>query len=817
MRSARLLALAVVLSMLTALVAHSESRGQSVGQEEATKWTRRVIPKPHEIVIGRKILATRDQIAITLLPSAGLLEREAAAELADGLAYKTGARINVGPERNSKNALEIVLGCCDKDGKVAGREAPGAARLFTLPNREQAYRIVPLGPRTLALVGIRPQGVYYAAKTLKQLISSAPSSLPGQVAVPMAEVTDWPDLAERGLWGGSANEDIEWLAERKMNLLESHVGLSVDANGHGTAAISENLLSRAKRHAVKLVPIVTHLEQLPAEVLARLPELKGAGLHDVDSCAGLLLATEGRANPRRLAHLSGALSRGERRQRLALGGRRFLPVPEMQGRQPVRAPDASHCPRLAGRPARQTRLAVAAVADARELREQRQGFGRGAAQVGITYYDGGRTYESSRHPMIYPLLEKYAAEGRWLGCYPQLTASWRVVAPWSAPQFIKARMSEFVGKRLQCLCGYATPSNRFFEFNVTAAAEWSWNACGRSERDFALAWATRQGLADPETAADWAVTLGPVGWDVYGGHPLLGWIYGGAADILKPAARPQLGAGRFVYFPTPQHFDADLATCDRAMSMAKGLQSPAAVEETHVIHGLVGMLKGLYLVADATAAGKKMTAGDRRRAADALNLLDRAGQEARDGLLAWGNIVSPQFLPCRFDDTVDCLDRVMTEASDTATGLGVPDPAQPYRVRRIGQWTNGTFQSGPSQQVTWPVSQFVAGPGPYEVAFHYDDRGWYGVEIRQVRLVSGVGDAAPLAELARDAHQGISRGQSKNTTYRLGLKTYDPKRRDFVVADLVGIRLTSPSDRSASVGCATIRKCKPGDGRPAGQ
>ncbi len=116
----------------------------------------------------------------------------------------------------------------------------------------------------------------------------------------------------------------------------------------------------------------------------------------------------------------------------------------------------------------------------------------------------------------------------------------------------------------------------------------------------------------------------------------------------------------------------------------------------------------------------------------------------------------------------------MTEASDAATSLGLADPARSYRVRRIGQWANDTFQTGPSQSVTWPVSRFITGPGRYEVAFHYDDRGWYGVEIRQVRLVSAAKDAAPSAELARDAHQGISRSQSKNSTYQLALKTYDP-------------------------------------------
>ena len=238
-------------------------------------------------------------------------------------------------------------------------------------------------------------------------------------------------------------------------------------------------------------------------------------------------------------------------------------------------------------------------------------------EVGITYYDGGRTYDSSRQPMIYPLLEKYAAEGRWLGCYPQLTASWRIVAPWSGPQFIKARMSEFVDKRLQCLCGYATPSNRFYEFNVTAAAGVV------VERRTGGASGISPWPGPP--ARDWPIPrrppTGPSCWGRWAGTST------GAARCSigstmaspkssKPESGPSWVHGHFVYFPSKEHFDADLATCDRAMRLAEGLRSPAMIEETHVIRGLVGMLKGLYLMAEATAAGKKMTAADRQRAAD---------------------------------------------------------------------------------------------------------------------------------------------------------------------------------------------------------
>jgi hypothetical protein len=43
-----------------------------------------------------------------------------------------------------------------------------------------------------------------------------------------------------------------------------------------------------------------------------------------------------------------------------------------------------------------------------------------------------------------------------------------------------------------------------------------WNAKGRSEREFALAWATRKGLENPEEIACWMEMMGPVSWNVYG-------------------------------------------------------------------------------------------------------------------------------------------------------------------------------------------------------------------------------------------------------------------------------------------------------------
>ena len=75
-----------------------------------------------------------------------------------------------------------------------------------------------------------------------------------QVTIPLATVTDRPDLAERGLWGGSANRDIVWMSQHKMNLVESHVELRVTDAGRGRAVADQELIDLSRRHALKFVP-----------------------------------------------------------------------------------------------------------------------------------------------------------------------------------------------------------------------------------------------------------------------------------------------------------------------------------------------------------------------------------------------------------------------------------------------------------------------------------------------------------------------------------------------------------------------------------
>ena len=410
-------------------------------------------------------------------------------------------------------------------------------------------------------------------------------------------------------------------------------------------------------------------------------------------------------------------------------------------------------------------------------------------EVGVTYYDGGRTYDSSRDPMIYPLLEEYAAKGRWLGCYPQLTASWRIVCPWSGPQFIKYRMTEFVQKKLKCLAGYATPNNRLYELNITAAAEWSWNSTGRDEREFARAYWTRKGVSDPEAAAEWAMVLGPVGWDVYGSRIPAHNFFGRAAGLVASRGKPKLGKkGMFRYFPSPEHMDHDLAVCDKAMAIAKRLDEPIMILETRVIRGYVQMVKAIYTLTTKISKGKMPTYAERLVIHEAMSALVAAGMDTSEALKGWELVCGDgqRIGGSRLIDTVDVTEKTVSDIADSLVPLGIANTIKPYLRSEIGAWVTTDFDEGVHITKTFEVADVTTLPGEYRVGFKYTS-GWNGLSISRVVLASApANDPTKLVELSVDEHPGSAAHRNKANVYTVKLDKPDPAVRYFVVAKIRG-------------------------------
>ena len=575
---------------------------QPLSPDEAQTWLHRLLPRPKEVELSGRVVAPAGAVRIVLPDSPSELDQCAAEELATALHDLTG----VEPLEASAQAAGFTI--------RLERAKPDDPRLRDLRNADQAYCIEPVthGDDCLGLTcsALTDVGAYCAAKTLKQLVASAPEAA-RSVTLPAGRVVDWPDLAERGEWGGSALTDIEWMSEGKLNLIELHATLTVDEAGAGHATMKPETMDRARRHAVRIVPIIHHLEQLEDTGIFRaFPQLKAVGAPNSICFARpelVTLLSQWLADLGRTPGVSDVMiwlsEEGQGCQCAECAkDDRFLN--EMRACVAAWQKARADCPNLG------LRLLLTQAS----YKSNDKILAAVPEGVKVSYYHGGLTYNTSRSPMIYPLLEDYAKRSGWLGVYPTLGANWLTVGPFSNPEFVHARLTEFVDKGLTCLVGYVIPANGFYPVNVEGAMEWSWNAQGRSPREFAIAYAVRHGIAKPDTFADWTETLGPVSWDVYGSNfPFLQHYLRNIEKVADGTAGYQLGTSMFSEFTEPAQFDRDLARCDEALPLAEATGDRSCVLETRIVRAYVEMLQAAWELGGIIKGQAELPPPDARR------------------------------------------------------------------------------------------------------------------------------------------------------------------------------------------------------------
>jgi len=780
--------------------------------DEAGQWLNGVIPLPKEVSLAQQVTLSACDVTLTLRADAGDLERNALRKLQTLFLDKAGA------EGVAAGKFEILLGVCDASGRVGDVTVPDAARLQTLPNREQAYLIRPIGTDRLVLTALDARGVFYAALTLRQLLETRFRG--DRVSVPLAVITDWPDLAERGEWGGSSKRDIEWMAERKMNLVEFHTPHDVASNGTVTTGMDSALLRRGRLNAVKMVPIISHLNfKGNSGAYAAFPDLRGKGEKAIwreskgpqeveNAVLSATLCAPCASNPKLYEILSGWM-------RGYAGHEGVRDISCWLGELSLHC-ECKECAKsnqfaLEARAfIKAWRLAIKEYPDLRIRILLTQGsytsndkvLAEIPLGVGVTYYDGGRTYDSSPKPMIYPLLEEYAAKGHWLGVYPQLTPSYRIVSPWSCPQFVKLRMMEFVDKKLTCVVGYVVPDNRLFDFNMTAAAEWSWNAHGRSERQFALAWATRRGFSQPEKVADWVMMLGPVAWDLYGARFVERHLFRPATIgiMISSRTKPVFGKGLFTAFPDEARMRANRQVCVDALRLANQAGSPAMLAETRVILGYYDMLIEIYGISDMLSAKGAVGMSERCVLQDGMNRLTLAGTLNIEALRDWERAVQVGAGGGRFDECIEASVGTIQAVAAALKPFGVYNSAHLFLSSTIGAWESVDFQDTAAIVKEYDVTESVVMPGSYTVTFRYTD-GWNGLQISRVALVSSPKDkSAEQIELSFDEHAGIAAHLNTGNVYCLRLNQVDPGNSYRIVVKIRGVR---PQDQQAGkTGCS---------------
>jgi len=668
-------------SCVTAALA-SEASHTAVSQEDASKWLRWLIPLPKEVAILQKVRLSTDEVKVSLRPGASEVEQNAAARLAKVLGQEVGG---------SQGTFEILIGICDASGKLGDVPVPGAARLKDLPNSEQAYYIGPVGDNQLVVTALNEKGIVYGVLTLRTLIE--PTLSGRQVELPLMTVTDWPDIPERGRALGA--HDVSWLASVKMNLIEvgSKTPLKYrkpDDGGSTGGEVDAKTLKFCRLRAIRVMPkLVAHLDNFGRTgVYAAYPDLLGK------SSGGAPCIS----NPKLVPVLAELM----------------MQMAKQPGVTDISCWLTEHhvgcnceqC-RITGQFVGEAQAFVDAWKIARQKYPRLQVYlllTQGSYQtndkilallpkeVGVTYYDGGRTYGygiTSREPMVYPLMAKYAGGGGRLGVDLVIQTAYCNVCPWSSPQFAKYRMNGFVDRKVSRVKSYSRQDRHWHEFSYAAAAEWQWNAKGRSERELALAWATRKRFDNPEAIADWLVMMGPVSWHVYGsGTPFL-WMWGKVEGTLQNQPAPQLGGYLFRYYPTLDQFDRDLAVTEKALRLVRqqdqeSLDVQLLLDETLIVQGYVQMTKQFYPLAKRLSRKEPLTDNEKVEMSRHMGRLLDACKQTTSTLKSWAKKLGSE---SRAGETVMFTEKMVHTLAGALTAHGLKTEVKDYLSGKSKTWT----------------------------------------------------------------------------------------------------------------------------------
>ena len=653
-----------LLAMLTSVLAPADE----VSKDDAARWLQHLTPLPREINIPAKLILKPSEIAVVGDTNASKVLDQAVLELTHTLTASAAS-----PERA---AFKIAF-------QLGG---PEAESLKTLKNSSQAYRIEPEGGgHGLRLIALSDRGLYFAGKTLQQLLR--PRLTAQTVEMPLATVKDWPEMETRGLWGSDSFDWLPWLAERKLNYQENISRLSVDRKtkrGHANVKLgTEQLLTLGPRMGIEHAPVVLHLEQLSGTGLFdAYPNLRGKDggkpgviCYSQPEFVGVLAdwITELGSQPsvervdvwmtENLNNQGGCKCEKCRKGNWVLAEARTVIAAwkEAQKRKPG--------------------LGLRVLTSEATRQENAALFAEIPREVGIWYYESLLTYTTRRAGMIYGPVLKTAQAGHWVGVCPNLVARIGWAQPFTGPQFIHARATEFTSKGLSGMIGYATPRTVMGRFNIEAAMEWLWNPTGRTPREFALTWAVREKIRDPEQFAEWTELVGPVSWAIYGSEWPAGELrksISAVAPLLEKAELPELGVFKWGIYgspwgdiKTPAELAANAVAAERGVKLAREIGAEEFIQESLVIQGYANSLKALWelkqLVTKTGIAPDKLAAA-RQQFAN----YERALEQARVALRAWENAVMANSHRRGFTaSAIETLHTMSKEMTEIATKLGV--------------------------------------------------------------------------------------------------------------------------------------------------
>jgi hypothetical protein len=671
--------------------------------------------------------------------------------------------------------------------------------------KEQAYSIKSIinkGVYTgIKIEAFTDTGILYAARTLAQALTWND----GEVCLPILEIYDWPDTPYRGQWGGNSNCDIAWTSQFKLNVLDAKVTVSCDDSGNPVVIHNDRLYDEAAEYGVEIFSTISHLEQI-----------SNAGF--MDKKKGMEGVPSEERKKRSDAHPVLCMRSDVTRDMVYQW---FRGIVSRKGSEKIlvwlsEEETRCYCPRCKGEEPFGLEVQCLLDAYAKIKTEFPQAelnimLSQGSfkvnekiaamlpPEVGLTYYDGGRTYDSGMYEMILPELEEYAKRGGNLGVYPQVTHSWRVVFPWTAPYFIRCRCKEFVDKKLERVIGYAIPSNRYHEFNIMALAEWLWNRNGRTEAQFAKAYARLNGM-DENLFADFLKVMNTPAWELAQSRLLLRLMYNYPLVVRSSV---EFNDHRFemsevIKIKNPGKL---MKSAQEGLKIARKLKRDEYIHEAEcVISGLSAYksITGfLSEINDKKPNVKKLQGYYEKLRADAAKMYSC--------ILMWSDIILMDRESCmyRVMDTASILLRVLDGFNRylTETGFSVDNTME--RVVHLGTWDESVFNSRKKGVLEFDITAILkkGGMGTYQVCLDFINSD-SGTDVESILILEQQpAGGRKTVSISKDRYERLSVWKPW-AEYRISVRKLNAGAVYLLHLDISGLE----NNRETCRGMAGIRK-----------
>jgi len=173
-------------------------------------------------------------------------------------------------------------------------------------------------------------------------------------------------------------------------------------------------------------------------------------------------------------------------------------------------------------------------------------------------------------------------------------------------------VTQYYNRKWKGIYGYA-PTGYKDEFGIASLAEWTWNVKGRSEKEFAIAYATRHKYKYPELFGEWIELTGPIYWDTYKSYYQINGVLRKMPFLIKnrperpvePSKYPDglyLGGGILEWFTTKESFDEKIETLKQALALAEKMEQADIITATKYVLVHVKTLKSIYQILESLYA-----------------------------------------------------------------------------------------------------------------------------------------------------------------------------------------------------------------------